>query len=83
MAKVTMILPDGTEATADEGTPAATLIRILRAHLSDNNGAYMGEAVLCRQFEVMAIDALQRHNVSPPTGGGISARGHDNDQHDS
>ena len=36
------------------------LERILRAHQSGNNGAYMGEAVLCRMFEDMAYQAINK-----------------------
>lgn len=34
------------------------LARILRAHLSGNNGAVMGEARLCPEFVARGIDAL-------------------------
>ena len=59
--KTTMTLKDGTEVSADQGTPADALIKILRAHSSRNNGAYMGEASLCHMFEVMAECALREH----------------------
>lgn len=36
------------------------LERILRAHASGNNGAYMGEAVLCPIFAEMARDVLNK-----------------------
>lgn len=34
-------------------------LRIFRAHASGNNGAFMGEATLCRAFEVELKIALQ------------------------
>ena len=37
---------------------AKCLERILSAHETGNNGAVMGEAVLCRYFASMAKDAL-------------------------
>lgn len=36
------------------------LERILRAHDSGNNGAVMGEAVLCRVFASQARDAISK-----------------------
>lgn len=36
------------------------LKRILAAHQSGNNGAVMGEAVLCRHFEAMAEEAIAK-----------------------
>ncbi len=38
----------------------AILRRILSAHQSGNNGSVMGEAVLCRQFELAASAAIAR-----------------------
>ncbi len=38
----------------------AALEMILKAHQSGNNGAYMGEAVLCRYFEGMAQDVINK-----------------------
>lgn len=37
-----------------------TLCAILRAHESDNNGAVMGEAVICEQFAEMARFAIAK-----------------------
>lgn len=34
--------------------------KILRAHKSGNNGAYNGEAVLCKHFENMLTHALAK-----------------------
>ena len=34
------------------------LSKIMNAHNSKNNGAYMGEAVVCHMFEVQANEAL-------------------------
>ena len=38
----------------------AALERILRAHDSGNNGAYMGEAVLCKMFATQARAAIAK-----------------------
>ncbi len=38
----------------------AILRRILAAHQSGNNGSVMGEAVLCRQLELAASEAIRR-----------------------
>jgi hypothetical protein len=47
-------------ALAAQPALVRVLTAILNAHESDNNGAYMGEAVLCRQFAMQARDALDK-----------------------
>lgn len=42
------------------GDLVGVLDRILRAHDSGNNGAVMGEAVLCAQFADLARDVLAK-----------------------
>lgn len=49
--------------------------KILRAHDSGNNGAYMGEAKLCRAFEREAMEALVAAGAeSELMGGSLGAR---------
>lgn len=38
----------------------AALERIMNAHNSGNNGAYMGEAVVCRMFAEQANEAIAK-----------------------
>jgi hypothetical protein len=50
-------MTEQTQITADL---LKVLKRILAAHQTKNNGAVMGEAVLCRHFEMMAEDVIAR-----------------------
>lgn len=47
---------------------ADALVRIYNADASRNNGAFMGEAVLCRAFSVQARDALRAAGLMLPGG---------------
>ena len=49
------------------------LAEILRAHDSGNNGAYMGEAVLCAYFADYARDIINRIDARQLMGGSLAA----------
>jgi len=51
------------KAAPDYAPAVAILKRILAAHQSGNNGAVMGEAILCRQFEIAAEEAIAKAEV--------------------
>jgi hypothetical protein len=60
LAEIDTLVESRAEVAAQRDELAAVLRKIMNAHNSGNNGAYMGEAHVCRAFAIQANEALAK-----------------------